>query len=615
VRGRRLIGLSAAVVAALVAAAVAVGTRPRPATDSCDETSYAVKGAGRGPWRPVADLDELVPRASAWSDRLLQAAGEIGTPALPAVRYNAEREGDELRYLYNEGVALRRQAGVLGYAFAATKDPRHLDRLADVVLRNATSWPDWNPGHPLDTAQVATAVALSYGWAGDRLVEAGRARVVDALVDRLLRPYVCDSDGVGRYRGARGNVSTVVGSAVALAALAVRDQRPVWADRAFDAASRSLDGNRAVEGGPTGEGLLYSNYEAANLALLWATVWANPDDPAISGTLRRRLPELGALAAWNECCGLAADFPLADSLPLYPWIDRTTALAAMAAWPESGPRVLSLIESLQAYDTLSVPRSGSWPVPDGIAELLLSSLSPVPPVGALVRSYVPDVAAPRYGGAANHDLTTVVSALTRDFGHAHADVGNVLVAHRGLPVLADLGKRDYVTRLRGPGWRAATPVHNTIGIRMPGGRVLQGSPGGGVVSLVDGALVMDSDQALAGVQWRRTVRTGESDVTVEDLLRTWPGGVDLSMSWLVPAPVDTVERHGANSLRYSLDDGSVWELVLPGGVAWTLSDASPVPPYVDSDEIARLAAAHSLVTIPLELGTRLSLTTQVRRVG
>jgi hypothetical protein len=135
------------------------------------------------------------------------------------------------------------------------------------------------------------------------------------------------------------------------------------------------------------------------------------------------------------------------------------------------------------------------------------------------------------------------------------------------------------------------------------------------VSLVDDTLVMDSDAALPGVRWQRTVRTGRTEVTIHDSLQTWPGGVDLSMSWLVPAPIDTVQRSGAHAIRFSLADESVWELVLPDGHPWRLTDASPTPPYVDSDEIVSLAASHSLVTIPLELGTALHLTTQVRRVA
>jgi hypothetical protein len=87
------------------------------------------------------------------------------------------------------------------------------------------------------------------------------------------------------------------------------------------------------------------------------------------------------------------------------------------------------------------------------------------------------------------------------------------------------------------------------------------------------------------------------------------------MSWLLPVPPAAVTEVGPGRLRYTLPDGSTWELVLPEGSAATYSDASPTPPYVDSPGFAAQAAAHTLVVVPLSLDGTLELTTEVRKVG
>jgi hypothetical protein len=76
--------------------------------------------------------------------------------AIPQVVYNTARTGVALRYLYDEGVALRRITGILACAYAATHQDVFLDAMASRVAVNAAAWPDWNPGHRLDTAKIMT---------------------------------------------------------------------------------------------------------------------------------------------------------------------------------------------------------------------------------------------------------------------------------------------------------------------------------------------------------------------------------------------------------------------------------------------------------------------------
>jgi hypothetical protein len=608
--------LVALVVLLVLALPVTVPGQGR-GTEVPDCPDPAAPALGTGPVHLVSDLDAVAVRESPAKPRLLEVAGQVVSGAVPTATYNQHREGDPRRYLYDEGVALRRIAGVLAYGYAATKDPAYLDAMATHVAGNAADWPDWNPGHPLDTAQIGTAVALAYGWSGARMTEPDRSAVTAALVSRLLEPYLCEGGALRSYRSGHGNQATVVATAVALAGLALRDDAPRWAAAAVAAAGATLSGNRAVETGPTVEGLMYTNYEAANLALLWSTLWANQADPAIGAALSG-LPSLDALAEWNERFGRVAEPTVADGWDLYPWVDRTTGLAAMAAAPAAGPHVLELVDGLQAVDTLTVPGAGTWQVPDGIAELVLSGVTNPGTVMPAVQAQAP--AGPAYpsfwGGATNGPLYALMTATPNDASHSHQDVGNVVVKHGEQTVLADLGQRDYNLTARGPVWRSATKPHNTIGVLGPDGLVTQRRGASGTVTAVDNGLQMSALDVLPGVSWQRGVTLDPTTVRVQDRLTMTAGGTSsLSMSWLLPVPPSSVTDLGGGRFRFVLPDESTWELTVPNGAVATYADASPTPPYVDSAGFAAQAAQHTLVVVPLTLSGTLDLTTEVRKVG
>ncbi|HEU4913710.1 MAG TPA: carboxypeptidase regulatory-like domain-containing protein [Actinomycetes bacterium] len=601
--------------ALVVAAPGHPGCAPRVAAD-----------LGRGPVRLVADLDDVVVGESTSRAALLRTADDVVAGRIPAVRYNAERSGDPERYLYDEAVALRRIAGVLAYAYAATGDRVYLRTMARSVALSAARWPDWNPGHPLDTVHLATAVALAYGWSRAELAPGERAEVVDALLTRAVLPYACDGGRLAGYRERTGNQTTVVATAAALAGIAVRNDLSAWGSVSFGDATSSLARFRAPEaagrslaGGPTVEGLMYTSYEATHLALLHATRRRHQDDPPVAAALAAALPELGVLADWHERCGSPVEADMEDSWDVYPWVDRPTALAAMTAWPVAGGGVRALFEALQARDTLTVPEQGTWPVPDGIAELIISE-HPAPSASRppAVQSFAPrEGSAAAYWGCATHGpMRAVLSAAPNDAPHAHHDVGNVVVSHGGQEVLADLGQRDYAFSGTHE-WRRLTKSHNTLGLRLEDGRVVQSGAAWGSVSAPGDGLRMDSPGALEGADWSRDVRVTEDAVTVRDRVTARAPGPPrpLSMSFLLPTPRDQVTDLGDGRVRFALADGSTWELVAPPGVV-SVSDAQPTPPYADTAVFAEtLGSQHSLVVVETSLLDRLDLTTTVRQVA
>lgn len=594
----------------------------------------------------VADLDHVQVRDSASRPALLAAADQVLGGGIPVVRPRPDDGGDPVRYLYDEGVALRRVVGVLGYAYAVTHDPRYLDALAAQTVR-AARWPDWNPNHPLDTAQIGTGVALGLAWSRSRMTAAERQEVVTALGGRLVTPYVCGAgpadreqadrgqadreQGLAARRTGDGNQVTVVGVAVVLAGLAAGPDDPGWAGAAVRAGTDALarhsapDGSgRSIADGPTVEGLMYTTYEAANVALLTATLGANQvpgGGPTAVQPLVGAVPSLDALALWNERCGRVADPAVQDGWDRYPWVDRTTALAAMAGSPRSGPRVQGLIEALQAQAEITVPGAGRWMVPDGIAELVLSQVTPgtagtppSPPAQVHVAGGPDD--ARQYGCSTYGDTYALVTAVPNDAPHAHTDIGNLVVKQGEQTVLDDLGQRDYSFTGQ-PVWRGSTKAHSTLGALQPDGTVLQRHSGSGAVAADGADLVMTSTTALPGVaSWQRRVSVGDGTVRVRDALATTGGApVPLSASFLLATPPSAVAQQPDGSLRVTVGDGSVWQLVPPAGTAVTYSDASPAPPYVDAPGIAGPAAAHTLVVVRADVAGSADLVTELHRVG
>jgi len=77
------------------------------------------------------------------------------------------------------------QVTTCAMAYRLTGDARFADHARDVML-TAAAFPDWNPSHFLDVAEMATALGLGYDWLHDRLTPEERAKIKRALLDKAL---------------------------------------------------------------------------------------------------------------------------------------------------------------------------------------------------------------------------------------------------------------------------------------------------------------------------------------------------------------------------------------------------------------------------------------------
>lgn len=111
------------------------------------------------------------------------------------------------------------------WAWRTTGDSRFRVRVIR-ELDAACAMRDWNPSHFLDTAEMATAVAIGYDWLYPGLEPALRKRYEDALLDKGLRPLGAIHQNTAWWSGPKNNWSQVCGAAMLLAAEAVREMDP-----------------------------------------------------------------------------------------------------------------------------------------------------------------------------------------------------------------------------------------------------------------------------------------------------------------------------------------------------------------------------------------------------
>lgn len=136
------------------------------------------------------------------------------------------------------------------YVFAALchlgpPSERWLDG-ARANLRAAAAFPDWNPSHFLDAAEMTHAFAIAYDWLFDRLDEGDKTMIREAIIAKGLRPAI---DKV--YRGGKDGTMTgwalrennwnqVCNGGMILGALAIAEREPALAEEVLGCALQSL---------------------------------------------------------------------------------------------------------------------------------------------------------------------------------------------------------------------------------------------------------------------------------------------------------------------------------------------------------------------------------------
>lgn len=171
---------------------------------------------GLNGYKELAKTDTILKRYV--NDVLFKADNLIG---VKTVKY--ELRGPRLLSVSRD---VKNRVLTLGLAYRWTHNDKYARELLHVVLA-ACKFPDWNPSHFLDVAEMTFAVAVAYDWLYHFMDEKTRNTVLQAIIDHGLskgiKAYEDEQVDYGWWKDVNHNWNQVCNSGLLVGALAVAD--------------------------------------------------------------------------------------------------------------------------------------------------------------------------------------------------------------------------------------------------------------------------------------------------------------------------------------------------------------------------------------------------------
>lgn len=203
---------------------------------------------------------------------------------LAQIPYEMNRYGN---MLYTSRAYVER-LGILALAYRLYGEKKYLNA-AEQTLQWVCNYPDWDPKHYLDTAEMTTAVAIAYDWLYTALPASTKKLVKKSIyknaISRVLQEY--EKGGPGSWAKRETNWNVVCNTGMVLGALAVAEDYPQEARTILENAARFMP-NCLKHFAPDGvcyEGPSYWGYTASYLSLYLKAVTDNGGDKGKIGQL------------------------------------------------------------------------------------------------------------------------------------------------------------------------------------------------------------------------------------------------------------------------------------------------------------------------------------------
>lgn len=197
----------------------------------------------------------------------------------PMLKY--ERQGRRLLAVSRDAI---QRILDLSTAWKVTKKKPYLDRARDEML-TICKFPDWNPNHHLDTAEMQTALAIGYDWLFHDLTKDERKTISTTLIEKGLKSTLQHDYVLSRTN----NWNQVCIGGLVLSAIALSELEPELSKKAIDASLKAVhtglkagypaDGAYSEGGGYWSYGTIYTilTIEALRTAKLpYETILSHP---------------------------------------------------------------------------------------------------------------------------------------------------------------------------------------------------------------------------------------------------------------------------------------------------------------------------------------------------
>ena len=109
---------------------------------------------------------------------------------------------------------------------------------AIVEMKAAAAFPDWNPSHFLDVAEMCAALGIGYDWLFDYLSEEDKGIIREAIVEKGFKPAL--KIYPGGFASKINNWNFVCNGGLILASLALADEEPDLAEEIIGKAFKSI---------------------------------------------------------------------------------------------------------------------------------------------------------------------------------------------------------------------------------------------------------------------------------------------------------------------------------------------------------------------------------------
>ena len=457
-------------------------------------------------------------------------------------------------------------------------NPQYAER-AWQELAAAAKFPDWNPRHFLDTAEMTHAFAIGYDWLYDAWTPEQRATLQQAMVEKGLTPALKLYRAHGGWTKARHNWNQVCNGGIGMGALALADVEPLLASEILQDAAESIQVAMA-EFAPDGawkEGPGYWNYATSYNVVFLAGL-----QTALGGDFG--LSQIGAfkdtgLFPVYVTGPLGRTFNYADGgdhaifAPQMFWLARKFNQPVLA-WYERRATSPSALDLLWFDRAGTSPKAGGWPLDKYFR-------------GA-------EVAVLRSDWDNPQALFVGFKAGDNKANHSHLDLGSFVFDAAGVRWATDLGADNYnlpgyFSSLAGysvgPRWnyyRLRAEGHNTLVIN-PGGVPDQDPAARAqVIRFESGAkrafAIADLTPAYAKDArhvWRGIALLDRDKLLVQDEIQA---DKPLEFWWFMHTPASV--RIGDDGRTATLDQAGAQlraELLSPAGAKFQLMDAQPLP--------------------------------------
>jgi hypothetical protein len=319
-------------------------------------------------------------------------------------------------------------------------------------LEAAAAFPDWNPRHFLDTAEMTHAFAIGYDWLYHEWPAASRDALRAAMVEKGLRPALELYRKNSGWTRARHNWNQVCNGGLGLGALALAHVEPALAGEILSAALKSLQlpMREFAPDGAWAEGPGYWNY---------ATTYNCDFLAAVESALGTDFG-LGALPGFAD----AGWFPIYLTGPL----GRTFNYADGSDGTIRAPHLFWMASRFDRPAYAAYQREVASPHP-------LDLVWWRPEFGAVSREALPpnkqfrvaEVATLRNRWSDRNALFVGFKAGDNRANHSNLDLGSFVLDALGVRWVVDLGADDYnlpgyFGRQRWTYYRMRAEGHNTL---------------------------------------------------------------------------------------------------------------------------------------------------------